>query len=498
MGNGIGDAAATRPAQGPVVGRAIGEMAQIEGEREIGVGNMVKAAMVNGIETRLPRVQHKVQWLAGQLVKWPKSKAKKGHVTYLPGLIDGRSITEEEAMRIQDGIFLKRTQHGNNNILHIAARAGRDTFVAEALRRFPFLSDQVNSQGDTPLLVAARFGHLQVVKTLADPNNELPMQGDTTPAVESGTNSRSSRRQRDVEEGQVHHQLEQGTIQDNVATVENETNSSNVSRRQRDVEEGLLDDQLEQATSLENGTNSRDMATALENETNSSSSRRPRDVEEGLDDHQLEQGTLQDGMATTVENGTNSKDMATALENETNSSSSRRPRDVEEGLDDHQLDVAIPSHWRVTNEQGTIITTALHEALRNWHQDVARYLLGLKPEMATFDNFAGESPLFLAAESRCELFMSDILLSKRPYSTKGPDGLNALHASRHCCGTIISELIKQNPDLMRKLDNHGKAAIHHAVEADYWVLLDRMLKADPSIALFPWRRSVVHVSTTEI
>ncbi|KAF7112425.1 hypothetical protein RHSIM_RhsimUnG0230500 [Rhododendron simsii] len=374
--------------------------------------------------------------------------AKKGHVTYLPGLIDGRSITEEEAMRIQDGIFLKRTQHGNNNILHIAARAGRDTFVAVALQGFPFLSVQVNSQGDTPLLVAARFGHLHVVKTLADPINELPMQGDTATAAESGTNSRSSHRQRDVEDGQVHHQLEQ-------------------------------------ATSLENGTNSRDMTTALENETNSSSSRRPRDVEEGLDDHQLEEGTIQDGMTTVVENETNSRDMATALENETNSSSSHRPRDVEEGLDDHQLYVAIPSHWRVTNEQGTIITTALHGALRNGHQDVARYLLGLKPEMATFDNLAGESPLFLAAESRCELFMSDILLSKRPYSTKGPDRLNALHASRHCSGPIISELIKQNPDLMRKLDNRGKAPIHHAVEADYWVLVDQMLEADASIALFP-------------
>ncbi|KAG5551373.1 hypothetical protein RHGRI_009701 [Rhododendron griersonianum] len=71
--------------------------------------------------------------------------AKEGDLSCLSE-IDGRNITEEEAMRIQRGIFLKRTQHGNNNILHIAARAGRDTFVAEALRRFPFLSDQVNSQ----------------------------------------------------------------------------------------------------------------------------------------------------------------------------------------------------------------------------------------------------------------------------------------------------------------------------------------------------------------
>ncbi|KAI8557919.1 hypothetical protein RHMOL_Rhmol04G0048100 [Rhododendron molle] len=35
------------------------------------------------------------------------------------------------------------------------------------------------------------------------------------------------------------------------------------------------------------------------------------------------------------------------------------------------------------------------------------------------------------------------------------------------------------------MDNRGKAAIHHAVEADYWVFVDQMLEADPSIALFP-------------
>ncbi|KAF7144550.1 hypothetical protein RHSIM_Rhsim04G0028400 [Rhododendron simsii] len=299
--------------------------------------------------------------------------AKEGDVSCLSE-IDGRNITEVEAMRIQDGIFLNRTQHGNNNILHIAARAGRDTFVAEALRRFPFLSDQVNSQGDTPLLVAARFGHLQVVKTLAEPNNELPMQDDDmATAVESGTNSRSSRRQRDVEEGLVDHQSEQGTVQDNVATMENGTNSSNISHHQRDMEERLLDNRLEQATAVENGTNSRDKATTLENETNSSSSRNQRDAEEVLVDRQLIHGT-----------------------------------------------------------------TTLHEALRNGHEEVARYLLRLDPEMATLVNVE-----------------------------------------------IISTLIEQKPDLMRQRDDHGKAAIHYAVEANYWVLARQMLKADASIALFP-------------
>ncbi|XP_058211195.1 ankyrin repeat-containing protein At5g02620-like [Rhododendron vialii] len=346
--------------------------------------------------------------------------AKEGDLIYLPILIDGRNITEEKAMRIQRGKFLKRTQHGNNNILHIAARAGRDTFVAEALRCFPFLSDQVNSQGDTPLIVAARFGHLQVVKTLADPNNELPMQDDMATAVENGTNQRSSPRQRDVEKGLVDHQLEQGTVQDNVAIVENETNSSNISHRQRDVEEGLLDDQLKQATSLENETNSRDMTTTLKNVTNSSSSHHQRDAEEVLVDRQLIHGT-----------------------------------------------------------------TALHEALRNGHEEVARYLLKLDPEMATLVNAVGESPLFLAAESRCKSFMLDILQSNRSYSTKGPDGLNVLHVARDCPGKIINKLIRRRPHLMRKLDDRGKAAIHHAVEAYYWDLLEEMLKTDPSIALFP-------------
>ncbi|KAF7112426.1 hypothetical protein RHSIM_RhsimUnG0230400 [Rhododendron simsii] len=128
--------------------------------------------------------------------------AKEGNVSCL----------SEQVMNNEHGIFfLQRTQH-SNNIVHIAARAGRDTFVAEALQRFPFLSDQVNSQGDTPLLVAARFGHLQVVKTLADPNNELPMQDDMATAKESGTNSRSSRHQRDMEKGLVDHQFEEGTL----------------------------------------------------------------------------------------------------------------------------------------------------------------------------------------------------------------------------------------------------------------------------------------------
>ncbi|KAE9454994.1 hypothetical protein C3L33_13103, partial [Rhododendron williamsianum] len=56
---------------------------------------------------------------------------------------------------------------------------------------------------------------------------------------------------------------------------------------------------------------------------------------------------------------------------------------------------------------------------------------------------------------------------------------------RLLAGKIISCLIKQNSDLLRKIDDRGKAAIHYAAEANYWDLVYQMLEADDSIALFP-------------
>ncbi|KAJ0101257.1 hypothetical protein Patl1_04334 [Pistacia atlantica] len=53
-----------------------------------------------------------------------------------------------------------------NNILHIAAKLGHEPFIHEALQTSPFLASHINSKGDTPLHVAARAGHIAVVKLL--------------------------------------------------------------------------------------------------------------------------------------------------------------------------------------------------------------------------------------------------------------------------------------------------------------------------------------------
>ncbi|KAK0602090.1 hypothetical protein LWI29_030236 [Acer saccharum] len=48
-----------------------------------------------------------------------------------------------------------------------------------------------------------------------------------------------------------------------------------------------------------------------------------------------------------------------------------------------------------------IESTALHKALRNGHELVAKYLWGLDPNVAASVTNAGKSILYLAAESRC-------------------------------------------------------------------------------------------------
>ncbi|KAI8557894.1 hypothetical protein RHMOL_Rhmol04G0046300 [Rhododendron molle] len=126
--------------------------------------------------------------------------AKEGDVMYLAARIVRMKRTEEEDLEAgilrvnrteeddnrygrSEEYLLDRTQHGNNNILHIAARSGRDLFVAVALQFVPVLSNQVNSQGDTPLLAAARFGRLKVVETITKPQFKFQIRRDMAAAT---------------------------------------------------------------------------------------------------------------------------------------------------------------------------------------------------------------------------------------------------------------------------------------------------------------------------
>ncbi|KAJ0045233.1 hypothetical protein Pint_03941 [Pistacia integerrima] len=81
--------------------------------------------------------------------------ARKGDVEFLKQFIQSDN---------HNHLLLHTNQE--NNILHIAAKLGHEPFIHEALQTSPFLASHINSKGDTPLHVAARAGHIAVVKLL--------------------------------------------------------------------------------------------------------------------------------------------------------------------------------------------------------------------------------------------------------------------------------------------------------------------------------------------
>lgn len=151
-------------------------------------------------------------------------------------------------------------------------------------------------------------------------------------------------------------------------------------------------------------------------------------------------------------------------------------------IEEELIEVMVPPLWRLTNLDGT---TALHEALRHGHEDVSLFLLQLDIEMACHPNIAGESPLYLAAESRCEKVMREILESGLPYCVQGPCGQNALHAAKYCNASIINLLLRKRPELTKQVDDRGKTCLHYAIEAEYHWLILSLLNVDPSIACLP-------------
>ena len=73
--------------------------------------------------------------------------------------------------------------------------------------------------------------------------------------------------------------------------------------------------------------------------------------------------------------------------------------------------------------------TVLHEAVRNGNTSVVKLLLRVDTKLACFENYAGESPLFLAAREGKKDVLSQILISTPASAHGGSEGQTALHAA---------------------------------------------------------------------
>ncbi|XP_042479806.1 uncharacterized protein LOC122060772 [Macadamia integrifolia] len=137
--------------------------------------------------------------------------------------------------------------------------------------------------------------------------------------------------------------------------------------------------------------------------------------------------------------------------------------------------------WRTQNQDGS---TALHEALRSKHEDVALHLLDLDSELVVgVINAKDESPLYLAAEAGFVSVLKKILGAGGRNNTVGPMGLTPLHAAVFSqSADCIKALHNSIPELNRKKDQFGKTALYYATQEKYIRIMRLLLKLDASSA----------------
>ncbi|KAK5773033.1 hypothetical protein PVK06_049336 [Gossypium arboreum] len=73
--------------------------------------------------------------------------------------------------------------------------------------------------------------------------------------------------------------------------------------------------------------------------------------------------------------------------------------------------------------------TALHDAVRNGHEEIVNLLITRDPKLALLTNNVGESPLFIAADKRHDRIAKPILNVAPDYSIEDRNKMNVLHAA---------------------------------------------------------------------
>ncbi|CAK7338357.1 unnamed protein product [Dovyalis caffra] len=141
--------------------------------------------------------------------------------------------------------------------------------------------------------------------------------------------------------------------------------------------------------------------------------------------------------------------------------------------------------------------TILHEAVMNGNISVVQLLLRVDPELACFENYAGQSPLFLAAREGKKDILDQILISTPPSAHGGSEGQTALHAAvieRH--SDIMEILLREKPQLIREADHHLRTPLYYAASLGDHKAVERLLEFDTCIAYALDRdgRSALHVA----
>ncbi|XP_042478098.1 protein ACCELERATED CELL DEATH 6-like [Macadamia integrifolia] len=135
-------------------------------------------------------------------------------------------------------------------------------------------------------------------------------------------------------------------------------------------------------------------------------------------------------------------------------------------------------YLRMQNEKGN---TALHEALENNHEEVARLLFTAHSELSYLGNNEGKYPAYLAAEAGFLQLLKDMLELLGDIENPGQwsGGKTPLHVAIIKGHPETLELVlKVKPQLSRLTDKNGRNPLHYAASIGYYDGLIALLNID--------------------
>ncbi|CDP14768.1 unnamed protein product [Coffea canephora] len=123
---------------------------------------------------------------------------------------------------------------------------------------------------------------------------------------------------------------------------------------------------------------------------------------------------------------------------------------------------------RLWNEKGN---TALHEALLNSHDQIARNFIKADPEVAFYLNNDQESPLYLAAKAgskECVSFIFSFPEALGKMIEQGKVGKSPVHAAISSRNKDVLDLMLQKaPEFIHLVDEKRRSPVHYAASMGY-------------------------------